>query len=56
MQGLIDYKTAKKIINKYPNADEYIIDRVMDLKIKESLYFQPNRDDHTSKGIITRTF
>lgn len=31
-----------------------IIDKIMDLKVKEYLFFQPNRDDDNSKGIITR--
>ena len=30
------------------------IDDIMDLKNKKSLFFQPNRDDSDSKGIITR--
>ena len=30
------------------------IDAVLDLKINESMYFQPNRDDNNSKAIITR--
>lgn len=30
------------------------IDNVLDLKINESRYFQPNRDDYDSKAIITR--
>lgn len=31
-----------------------IADTVLDLKLGESMYFQPNRDDKTSKGIIFR--
>ena len=30
------------------------IDKVLDLKINESMYFQPNRNDNDSKAIITR--
>ncbi len=36
------------------NALAEIIDEVLDLKQGESMYFQPNRDDNKSKGIITR--
>lgn len=38
----------------YSLSDE--IDKVLDLKIKESMNFQPNRDNKHSKGIITRIF
>lgn len=30
------------------------LDRILDLKIGESIYFQPNRDDKSTKGIIRR--
>lgn len=30
------------------------IDKVLDLKEKESMYFQPNRDNELAKGIICR--
>lgn len=30
------------------------LDEVLDLKVGESMYFQPNRDDKKSKGIIFR--
>ncbi len=30
------------------------IDLVLDLRQGDSMYFQPNRDDNNSKGIITR--
>jgi hypothetical protein len=30
------------------------IDKVLDLQRGQSMYFQPNRDDNNSKGIITR--
>ena len=36
----------------YALADR--IDDVLDLKPGESMYFQPNRDDCSSKGIIKR--
>lgn len=35
-------------------AIQDIIDEVLDLKVEESMYFQPNRDDKNSKGIIRR--
>lgn len=38
---------------KYAIAD--MIDAILDLKEGESLYFQSNRDDTNSKGIILRT-
>jgi hypothetical protein len=31
------------------------LDNLMDLQIGRTMYFQPNRDDKTSKGIIIRT-
>lgn len=31
-----------------------LIDEVLDLKVDESIYFQPNRDDKNTKGIIRR--
>ena len=30
------------------------MDEILDLKRLQSMYFQPNRDDDNSKGIITR--
>ena len=30
------------------------MDSVLDLRRNESIYFQPNRDDGNSRGIITR--
>ena len=30
------------------------IDEIMDLRINKSMFFQPNRDNKESKGIITR--
>lgn len=35
-------------------AMQEIIDSILDLKVGESLYFQPNRDDRNSKAIIFR--
>lgn len=32
----------------------YHLDDILDLKIGENIFFQPNRDDNKSKGIITR--
>lgn len=31
-----------------------VIDDILDMKINKCLWFQPNRDDSESKGIITR--
>ena len=31
-----------------------VIDDILDLKINKCFWFQPNRDDDESKGIITR--
>ena len=30
------------------------LDEILDLKVGESIFFQPNRDDNKSKGIVTR--
>ena len=35
-------------------AIQECIDDIMDLKLNKSMFFQPNRDDEESKGIITR--
>ena len=49
-----------QISDKNANLCEYmyalsqVLDSVLDLKENESMYFQPNRDDKNSKGIITR--
>ena len=32
-----------------------IIDKVLDLKEGENMYFNPHRDDATQKGLLTRT-
>jgi hypothetical protein len=34
----------------------YHLDDILDLKIGENIFFQPDRDDNKSKGIITRIF
>lgn len=39
---------------EYLYAMRDIIDSVLDLKAGESMYFQPNRDDKNSSGIILR--
>lgn len=39
---------------EYIHALNEIIDSVMDLKVGKALYFQPNREDKNSKGIIVR--
>jgi len=46
--------------DKQDNNFEYIyslrdiLDNVLDLKINESMYFQPNRDNKNTKAIILR--
>lgn len=40
--------------NEYIYALQEIIDDILDLKKGKSLYFQPNRDDKESKGILLR--
>lgn len=40
---------------EYKYAAQEITDEILDLKVGESMYFQPNRDDKNSKGIIIRT-
>lgn len=39
---------------EYIYAIQDIADKILDLKIGESMYFQPNRDNDLTKGIITR--
>jgi hypothetical protein len=36
------------------NAIQEIGNDVLDLDVNQSMYFQPNRDDDSSKGIIKR--
>ena len=49
-----------QLIGKLSSVDEYFfamqecIDSILDLKLNESMYFRPNRDDKNSKGIIMR--
>lgn len=31
-----------------------VLDQVLDLKVEETMYFQPNRDNKMSKGILLR--
>lgn len=40
---------------EYKYAAQDITDKILDLKEGESMYFQPNRDNKNSKGIIVRT-
>ena len=37
---------------KYALQDS--IDEILDMKINETIYFQYNRDDQNSKGLLTR--
>lgn len=55
--------TVERLIEERKNEYEYEyiyaiqsyhLDDMLDLKIGESIFFQPNRDDSKSKGIITR--
>jgi hypothetical protein len=53
--------TVERLIEERKNEYEYIyaiqsyhLDDMLDLKIGESIFFQPIRDDSKSKGIITR--
>ena len=48
-----------EIINHESTAETYYsmqerLDDIMDLKTNKSMFFQPNRDDLESKGVITR--
>lgn len=40
--------------NEYIYALQEITDDILDLKKGKSMYFQPNRDDKESKGILLR--
>lgn len=40
---------------EYIYALNDIIDKILDLKDGQSMYFQPNRDNYDTKGIILRT-
>lgn len=53
--------SVSRIFNNSKNSEfEYIYavqdrcDEILDLKLNESMYFQFNRDDEDSKGIIKR--
>ena len=37
-------------------AVQEVTDELLDLRVNESMYFQPNRDDKDSKGIIVRVY
>lgn len=50
-----DIKRYKKSDGELMYAIRENIDSVLDLKLNETMYFQPNRDDKTTKGIILRT-
>jgi len=39
---------------EYRFAAQEISDDILDLKVNESMYYQPNRDDKDSKAIILR--
>lgn len=56
----IEHLTVQKLLLQGDAPYEYInalaenIDTILDMQIGFSMYFQPNRDDSTSKGIIVR--
>lgn len=54
LNSLIEKGRGNQNEYEYIYALTDILDSVLDLKVDESIYFQPNRDDKTSKGIIRR--
>jgi len=53
--------TVERLTEKRDSEYEWIysiqsdyLDQILDLKVGENIFFQPNRDDSKSKGIITR--
>ena len=55
---LIDVISIEEILRNDHSELNYalqsVLDDVLDLKKGESMYFQPNRDNDNSKGIIVR--
>jgi len=55
--------TLEKVAKSYDGGDPYewqicvqeALTEITKLKVGESMYFQPNRDDPNSKGLILRT-
>jgi hypothetical protein len=54
IRGLLNSFEHKNAF-EWVNAIEDIFDEVLDLRLGESMYFQPDRDNESSKGIIART-
>lgn len=59
MEYTVKELTLDEVINnkqdyEFMYAMEEIIDDILDLKKGDQIYFQPNRDDKNSKGIILR--
>lgn len=58
----IEFVKVNALFNPIKNAEEYefiyamreLVDDILDLKMNEAIYFQSNRDDKTTKGIIHR--
>jgi hypothetical protein len=55
----IENITFKTLLNSSEDAEfiyamRDILDKILDLKEYESIYFQPNRDDKSTHGIIRR--
>jgi hypothetical protein len=51
---LMEVPSNNDNLPEYEYAMKDIADMVLDLRVHESIYFQPNRDDKASKGIIYR--
>ena len=51
----MDLLADKKDEYEYIYALQEYFDRILDMKEGYSIYFQPNRNDKNSKGIIIRT-
>ena len=55
---IIEKTTIENILTddgfEYQYALQGEIDEILDLKLGESMYFQANRDDKNSKGVILR--
>lgn len=55
----VEHVTLNTLMNdgaeyEYIFAMREIMDEILDLKVNEALYFRPNRDDKTTKGIVHR--
>lgn len=56
----IEHLTIHRLLFPTENDYEYIyacndrLDEILDMGLNQSIYIQPNRDDYSSKGIITR--